>query len=70
MYLGAHAEAYAEGDAIGVAKSNQVRWSKDTGGARQMGSSLAQSAKGFRMKERLASELIRVEEREKMERGR
>jgi hypothetical protein len=70
MYLGAHADAYAEADSIGIAKGNQARWDKSSGGAAVMADTLGKVAYGHRTKTRKSHELILDREREMMERGR
>lgn len=69
MYVGAHADAYVAGEAMGVAPGSISGWKHGAGGAAEMGSTVAQAAKGFRHNQRIAANLIREEERGWMERG-
>lgn len=67
LYLGAHAEAYDQADAIGVAPGNQARWAKSAAGAATVAEQMHVSSLSHRTKLRPHTSLIEEGERRRMD---
>lgn len=67
MYLGAHADAYTEGAAMGVAPGNVARYSKDARGSKAMGDHVATSTYNLRHNLRSNKQMVLDEERKWLE---